>query len=437
MVKIIVADDSMTIQKVVRITLANMSYEIIECHSELEIVDGLQQPDIGLIILDFNLSKEKSGDQLVSDIKKVAEEIPIMLMFGTFDNIDGTTFSNLGVADKVVKPFESSVFIEKCSNLIAGTDDLPVDSQEKEDQSGDQSESLEHFDEQLDDKWVVKSPGADLFSQETDSEIIKVEETKGIDMSNQLASQVVEWEMAIPGVIDGSNESNGTVAIPAVINGELVEPAITEIDPDWEVFENIDYESSSKKDSEGTDEFEFESEAEVEIETEADLPMLDSTQLKNDETGDIAIGEFIKDIRFEEDENAEPVDLNTMLDQEEQSADELWSVDDSSQLSETEKVKLPSDDDLEIEYGVANQPIDIVDPIEPELAETPNTSSVSMPEINHDEIMVKVKEMLPALVEKCIKDYCETSIEKIAWDIIPDLAENLIKKEIKKISETI
>ena len=41
--KILVADDSLTIQKVIRITLANFSYEITECLSEESLWEKIEK----------------------------------------------------------------------------------------------------------------------------------------------------------------------------------------------------------------------------------------------------------------------------------------------------------------------------------------------------------------------------------------------------------
>lgn len=48
----------------------------------------------------------------------------------------------------------------------------------------------------------------------------------------------------------------------------------------------------------------------------------------------------------------------------------------------------------------------------------------------------RVRELLMPSIEKMVKEYCQKNVEKVAWEVIPDLAENLIKKEIHHISES-
>ena len=40
------------------------------------------------------------------------------------------------------------------------------------------------------------------------------------------------------------------------------------------------------------------------------------------------------------------------------------------------------------------------------------------------------------MLEEMVKDLCKEKVEQIAWDIIPDLAENLIRNEIKEIIDS-
>ena len=48
----------------------------------------------------------------------------------------------------------------------------------------------------------------------------------------------------------------------------------------------------------------------------------------------------------------------------------------------------------------------------------------------------RVKELLMPAIEGMVKEYCQKNVEKVAWEVIPDLAENLIKKEIHHIAQS-
>src|SRR5690606_15696689 len=102
----LVADDSLTIQKVIGITLANSGYELVECVNEEELFRKIQSNHFDLILLDFNLSDSRSGYELSKQINNVMPGAAIIVMLGTFDSIDEGQFSSCGISDKIVKPFE-------------------------------------------------------------------------------------------------------------------------------------------------------------------------------------------------------------------------------------------------------------------------------------------------------------------------------------------
>jgi hypothetical protein len=62
---------------------------------------------------------------------------------------------------------------------------------------------------------------------------------------------------------------------------------------------------------------------------------------------------------------------------------------------------------------------------------------INLNNVNIDELVEKLKTSLLPQIETMIKDHCKDVALKVAWEVIPDLAENLIKKEIKEISESI
>jgi hypothetical protein len=64
-------------------------------------------------------------------------------------------------------------------------------------------------------------------------------------------------------------------------------------------------------------------------------------------------------------------------------------------------------------------------------------SMESKADINYDELVEKLKVALTPMLQEMVKEVCKQSAEKVAWEVIPDLAENLIRKEIKSLSDSI
>ena len=56
--------------------------------------------------------------------------------------------------------------------------------------------------------------------------------------------------------------------------------------------------------------------------------------------------------------------------------------------------------------------------------------------IDEGEVVQRIRDALTPIIEEVVRNYCQKNIEKVAWEVIPDLAENLIKKEIKNIANS-
>ena len=75
-------------------------------------------------------------------------------------------------------------------------------------------------------------------------------------------------------------------------------------------------------------------------------------------------------------------------------------------------------------------PSDVMEEIKP--AASAENSSFS------DEQLENIlKEKMTPMIEQLVKEYCQSNIERIAWEVIPDLAENIIKKEIESITKSV
>ena len=115
--KILVADDSQTIQKVISLASKEQDFSLVSCLDESELFDNLNK-NTDLVLLDFALSDELNGYELCKKITEEQPNVPVMAMLGVFDSIDESEYKNSGFADKIVKPFETERFIHKCIALL-------------------------------------------------------------------------------------------------------------------------------------------------------------------------------------------------------------------------------------------------------------------------------------------------------------------------------
>ena len=86
--RILIVDDSTTIQKVISIMLASEPYELVQCYSEEELKSKYSDQKFNLVLLDFGFSSRKVGYELIREVHGMFPDCPILMMLGTFDNVD-------------------------------------------------------------------------------------------------------------------------------------------------------------------------------------------------------------------------------------------------------------------------------------------------------------------------------------------------------------
>jgi CheY-like chemotaxis protein len=118
--KVLVADDSVTIQKVVGITFASEDIELSFVDNGEEAVELARQIRPDLIIADV-LMPRKSGYDVCEAVKSDPElgHIPVLLLTGTFEPFDVDRSRRVGADGTITKPFESQTLIRQVNDLLA------------------------------------------------------------------------------------------------------------------------------------------------------------------------------------------------------------------------------------------------------------------------------------------------------------------------------
>ena len=117
--RILLADDSITIQKVVELTFSDGDYEVTAVNNGARAIAklGEMRPDI---ILSDIIMPEKNGYEVCEYVKSHPEHrnIPVVLLTGTFEPFDPDRAEKAGCDAVVTKPFESQSLIHKVEELI-------------------------------------------------------------------------------------------------------------------------------------------------------------------------------------------------------------------------------------------------------------------------------------------------------------------------------
>ncbi len=371
--KVLVADDSPTVQKVIEITLSNTDYQLIQVSSEEKLIECLEGEPFDLILLDFSLSGERDGHQLSRLIKGKMPSSKIIAMLTSFDSPENITPSEAGIDDTIIKPFDSEEFVEKCYKLTG--QDLNATS---------------------DDEWVVDDPPATEnvieFNTNTKIELPKElqnrsgsEKVGQGDSDDVLDKELKGWGMEVPEIIDGQEES---VVLPN--QADLEYPDMASM-------------ADEKKNS-------------PQLTSLSELTQEDNTT--NEESKDFDASE--NDPHSREFENLIENDIST---------EDFWTtnIDLKNTLSQENAAEEEPDsyeEDPGSEIPVIESKADSAESFHKGISEG----------LNEDRIVEKLKMALEPLIEETIRAQIKESIEQVAWDVIPNLAENLIREEIQNLS---
>ncbi len=395
--KVLIADDSLTIQKVINITLANSGYELIECTKEDDLYRKIQNEKFDLVLLDFNLSDSKSGYDLAKYIFEKNSQCKIIVMLGTFDTVDESKFSANGIQDKIIKPFESSKLVQKCKDCLDGVE---AQALSEEVQNLSEEETFIHEEPKNDlDSWKIDAP------ETKESEF--AEESSEENIQEQIEKNVLESEVSGWGFEPGSIEEKFNKTFPDAIEENISSTASESYHPTSALI--------------------------VSDELSIDLESPTSLMLETNEEPSRITEELLGEI------------------DEELSPDSFWAVDDVVQVEseETEEIAKTNLDEItedltetvaafKLSEDYNQKPVE-QKPVELAVEKTTgsNLGVQSLENLDMDLLVEKLKIALKPEIEKMLKEEYRSLAEKVAWEIIPDLAENLIKKEIREISDSI
>ncbi len=116
---ILLADDSLTIQKVVELTFADTDYRVVAVSSGDELLNRLGDSEPDLIICDV-IMPGKDGYEVCQQIKSSPDwlHLPVILLTGTFEPFDRDRAIAAGCSEIITKPFEARKLVDTVERLI-------------------------------------------------------------------------------------------------------------------------------------------------------------------------------------------------------------------------------------------------------------------------------------------------------------------------------
>ena len=129
--KLLLADDSVTIQRVIELTFADEDVEVTTVGDGQLAIDRLDNDPPDIVLADVDMPK-RDGYEVAAYVKsrpKLAH-IPVVLLTGAFEPIDQARAAASGSNDVLAKPFEPQMVINRVKELLSrkSNDTEPLDT---------------------------------------------------------------------------------------------------------------------------------------------------------------------------------------------------------------------------------------------------------------------------------------------------------------------
>lgn len=181
---ILLADDSLTIQKVVELTFMEENFEVVSVSDGDHALTKLAELTPNLVIADVHMPGA-SGYEVCSQVKSAQPGVPVLLLVGTFEVFDEDEAKAAGADAHLKKPFDSQELLQMVEGLVGS--------------GGGQAPEPEAEPEPEEPVEAVETPMPPFpEAAEPEEEVAPVEEVMGLEVAptpEESAEQVVEAEI--------------------------------------------------------------------------------------------------------------------------------------------------------------------------------------------------------------------------------------------------
>ena len=125
--KLLLADDSVTIQRVIELTFADEDVEVVAVGDGQQAIDRVRSDRPDIVLADVGMP-ERDGYEVAAFIKGDPQlaHIPVLLLTGAFEPVDEVRARAVGCDGVLVKPFEPQMVISRVRDLLAGHREAPA-----------------------------------------------------------------------------------------------------------------------------------------------------------------------------------------------------------------------------------------------------------------------------------------------------------------------
>ncbi len=114
---ILLADDSVTIQKVVELTFMDEDFRVVSVGTGTEAIERLAEVSPDIVIADVHMPGA-DGYEVADWVRTNRPGTPVLLLAGTFEVFDADRAQSVGAAAHLKKPFDSQELLRRVREMI-------------------------------------------------------------------------------------------------------------------------------------------------------------------------------------------------------------------------------------------------------------------------------------------------------------------------------
>lgn len=127
--RLLLADDSITIQKVIELTFADEKIDVVAVSDGEQAIARLANDRFDIVLADIGMPI-KDGFEVAAFVKAHPglQHVPVILLTGAFDPVDDARVAAVGAAAVLAKPFEPQVLVSRVRELLQSAKPAPAAS---------------------------------------------------------------------------------------------------------------------------------------------------------------------------------------------------------------------------------------------------------------------------------------------------------------------
>jgi CheY-like chemotaxis protein len=367
--KLLLADDSATIQKVIDLTFTDEGVQVVSVGDGQEAIDRLHDFAPGIVLADVFMPS-RSGYEVCEYVKtnEKLKHIPVVLLVGSFEPLDEAEARRVGADDILTKPFQSiRRMLERVGVLV--TNPPPG---EKESPTAELPKSEE--------------PEEEVFMDTDELELITADT---LPLEEVLAEH-------------GDKVEQPVIATESLPREEKMEPETRNDSQSDSPDMLLDLGEFEPVHAAADDDFVLDLDEDAFVSEPPAQPAYEAAPVR----------------AFVEPEVKEVVEAASAY-------ESTYQPEIHSSLADTQEV--PAVSEVITEPAPEPEPV-VAEAIPAEVAPAP-VSAAPAPAISADQLS---PEMIDAIARRVVEMMSDKVVREIAWEVVPDLAELLIKQQLEE-----